>query len=134
VDAVRNVVPAPVDSGDRQRTRADVGGEYSRAGQPAGNGDGYGPAARPHVGDRQVAGRPMMGVSEDLFDQQLGLLAGDEHALVDREVQAVEFSVSNDIGQWFAGQPAPYKLVHRCYRRGVDLVVETGEEAGTVEC
>ena len=133
VDTVRYVVPAPVDIGDRERPRADVGSEYGSAGQPAGDGNGYGPTASTDVGDRQIAGWPMVGVLEDLRDEQLGLLAGDEHTLIYREVQAAEFSVSNDVGQWLAVQPAAYQLVYRRKKGGVEHVVESSEEPGPVK-
>ena len=67
---------------------------------------------------------------QDRVDEKLGFLAGDQHAGVHTEVEAVELAVPQNVGEGFSSHPALQEPVGQLLSRGVKLNVQRSEEIG----
>ena len=96
MDAPFEPVAAAVESCHLQSRGRGVEGVDYRLGQVRGQADGYGPTARPHIGNGQRVGSGPANLKPFLH-QQFRLWPGNQHPPIHIEIEPVKLLVADDV-------------------------------------
>jgi hypothetical protein len=90
------------------------------------DGDGEAAAAGANIRDRCLrVGSDELGCR---FDDELGLWTRDQHGRGDGDLEAPEFLVADDVGEWLAGDPASHQRIEL----GVEAVRRRFDRIGKI--